>query len=291
MANPVRFALVGAGKVAILHALALNGQRGARVAAVCDPVLPRAEALAATSSALVCSLEDALADPAIDAVILATPSELHAAQVRSCLAAGKHVLCEFPLYCKPMQLDRLEALALKRGVCLMVAHTTHYLPPYVKAKQWLERGEIGAVHTLLYRRRLFRPGGIAPDRDWRDNALTHLGGHVLDLIPWLLHDRPLHLAVTAQPSAQEATIVGVLMGMTGGAISAFSIDFESRPNSIWMEVAGSAGTLTVSGFSRLEINGRVRWQAADDDAPYRAAIAAQDRDFVKAILGGVASIT
>ena len=82
-----------------------------------------------------------------------------------------------------------------------------------------------------------------------------------------------------------------MMGMSGGAVACISIDFESRPNGIWLEVAGSAGTLTVTGFSRLEINGRARWQAVDDDTPYRAAIAAQDRDFVRAIQGGAAGVS
>ncbi len=291
MAKQIRFAMIGAGKVAALHTLALNGLRAARIAAVCDPVAARAEGLAASCGAAACSFEEALADPDIGAMILATPSDLHLAQVRRCLSAGKHVLCEFPLYCAPAEIARLATLAQQRGVCLMVAHTTHYLPPYVKVKRLLDHGEIGALHTLLYRRRLYRPGGIAPERDWRDNALTHLGGHVLDLIPWLLDDQPRHLAVTAHPSAQEATVVGALMGMSSGAISLFSIDFESRPNGVWLEAAGSAGTLTVTGFSRLEINGRVRWQAPDDDTPYRAAIAAQDRDFVKAIQGGAAGVS
>ena len=285
MSQHTRIALIGAGKVAALHAQALVKLPDVDVVAVCDPVAERAQALARSCGARVSTFDDALADPAIDAVILATPSELHATQVRQCIRAGKHGLCEFPLFAAPARLESLFALARHTGARWRVAHTTHYLSPYVEAKRILQDGGLGRLHTAIYRRRLYRPGGIAPDRDWRDNALTHLGGHALDLLTWLMADAPQQLRVVAWPSAQAATVTGLLLEMAGGAVGHISIDFESRPNGIWLEVACSSGTLTVQGFNCLEVNGRVEWQAPDDDSAYHAAIAAQDHDFVRSLLG------
>ena len=291
MAKQMNVGIVGAGQVAALHAQALDQMRGVCVYAVSDPIVERAQTLATAHGAAVRSFDDVLADPAVTAVILATPSDLHLGQVRRCVLAGKHVLSEFPLFGKPAALAKVFDTAEQRGVCVRVAHTTHYLPPYVQARRILERGKIGTVHTVLYRRRLYRPGGHAPGRNWRDNALTHLGGHALDLLPWLLGDVPQLVHALAHPSAQEASVAGLLMHTASGAIGYISIDFESRPNSIWLEVAGSAGTLSVHGFSRLEIDGRVMWQSANDDVAYHAAIGAQDRDFIKTVQGRAPAIS
>ncbi len=284
-------AIVGAGKVGALHAQALRQQPGARVVAVCDPVADRAQSLAVACNAEVRTLDDALADPAINAVILATPSDLHAAQARQCVSAGKHTLCEFPLFDAPLRLRRCFELAQRQGVHLMAAHTTHYMPVYIEAKRILTEGRLGAVRTVVYRRRLHRPGGVAPDRNWRDNALTHLGGHALDVLTWLTGDPPLRLRAFTRPSPDQATQAGLLIRTAGGALAHINIDFESLPNDIWLEIGCAHGTMAARGFSRLEVNGRLEWQATDDETAYHAAIATQDEEFINLSRGGSSRTT
>ena len=76
------------------------------------------------------------------------------------------------------------------------------------------------------------------------------------------------------------------MRMAGGCVVFISIDFESRPNGILLEIAGSQGVLTVTGFSKVVLDGRTVWESDDEDATLRAAIAAQDREFVDDIRNG-----
>ncbi len=286
MTQRIRIGMVGAGKVAGWHAEALARDPGVDLAGVCDAVPERAAALAERYGMADSSFDRLLKDARVQAVVLATPSDLHLAQARQFTRAGKHVLCEFPLFGRPSALAAAFHLAQARARVLRVAHTTHYLPPYVEARRILAQGALGDIHTVLYRRRLYRPGGVAPDRDWRDNALTHLGGHALDLVAWLLDREPQAVRCAALPSPREACTTGLLMRMAGGCVAFIGIDFESRPNGILLEIAGSRGALTATGFSKVALDGRTVWESDDDDATLRAAIAAQDREFVDDIRGG-----
>src|SRR5689334_16725414 len=103
----INFAIVGAGKVAVLHAKAMARSHAARLRAVCDPQGERAEMLAVAYGAAVQPFEEILADPEITAVILATPSELHLDQARKMIEAGKHVLSEFPLFGTAVELEQV----------------------------------------------------------------------------------------------------------------------------------------------------------------------------------------
>jgi predicted dehydrogenase len=286
MADRISVGIVGAGKVAGWHAEALARDPAVRLAGVCDPVPERARQLAERYGVPVSTEERMLNDGGVQAVVLATPSDLHLAQVRRFARAGKHALCEFPLFGRPAALAALFERAGARGVLLRVAHTTHYLPPYVEARRLLAEGVLGDIRGVLYRRRLYRPGGIAPDRDWRDNALTHLGGHALDLVLWLLARQPEAVRCAALPSPEEACTTGLLMRMAGGCVAFIGIDFESRPNGILLEIAGSRAVLTATGFSKVALDGQAVWESDDDDATLRAAIAAQDRAFVEDIRNG-----
>lgn len=283
MSESIRVVVAGAGRVGTLHARALSQIPGVRIVAVCDPIQERAQSLAAACNAEARTLDDALADPATDAIVLATPSDLHAVQVRRCIDASKHTLCEFPLFDAPSRLRACFARAEQRGICVLVAHTTHYLPPYIEAKRILETGHLGKIHTAIYKRRLYRPGGLSSDRDWRDNALMHIGGHALDLLTWLLGYPSLNMRAFAVPSANQATQASLIFKAANGVLGHISIDFESQPNDIWLEIAGSEGTITASGFRRVEVNGRIEWEATSDDVAYHAAIASQDQDFVRAL--------
>ena len=93
----VTLTLIGAGRIANVHADAIAAHPGSRLAAVTDALPEAAQALAQRSGAEHRSTEDIAADPAIDGVLICTPTDTHADLIESFALAGKHVFCEKPV--------------------------------------------------------------------------------------------------------------------------------------------------------------------------------------------------
>jgi predicted dehydrogenase len=154
-ADTFGWALVGPGNIARRFATALRGVPGARLAAVAGRDAARAEAFArewsvpGTASAVHDADVAALvARDDVHAVYVCTPHPHHAAPVRAALEAGKPVLCEKPLTPSAAATRPLVALAAERGVFLMEAVWTRFLPVYAQVRAWLDAGEIGAVRAM-----------------------------------------------------------------------------------------------------------------------------------------------
>lgn len=174
--------LVGCGAVADWHA-----DRGyaaltdlVRLAAVCDTRPDRAEALASRFDARpFTDLDALLADPSIQGVDLCVPHHLHAPLALRALAAGKHVLVEKPIATTVEDAERMVALAAERGLTLCVSEQYPFSPPFRKARELIQAGEIGKLVTI----RTHRVGyleGIWMRDGWRQNAKVAGGGMLLD---------------------------------------------------------------------------------------------------------------
>jgi len=147
-------------------------------------------------------LDTLLADPALDAVIVCSPSGMHAEQTARALRAGKHVLCEIPLALSLAETDELIALADQHDRRLMVCHTQRYYPPLVEARRRIASGELHP-HAIVSRYMFGRRENInwqGRQRSWTDNLLWHHGCHAVDAALWLLGvaDNGEEVAVTAQ---------------------------------------------------------------------------------------------
>ncbi|MBV9794481.1 MAG: Gfo/Idh/MocA family oxidoreductase [Actinobacteria bacterium] len=132
------------------------------------------------------SYDEALADPEIDVVILATPSETHADMAIAALAHGKHTLVEIPI---AMDLDgaqRVVAAARKHGRTLGVVHPMRFRPERAELVRRVGRGEerVTHVHGRLFLHRLENVGGTGLQRSWTDNLLWHHGAHLVDVGLW-----------------------------------------------------------------------------------------------------------
>ncbi len=135
------------------------------------------------------SYEDLVGDPDVDAVYVATPHNLHHANTLLALEAGKHVLCEKPLAVNAGEAEEMVATARKKGLFLMEAMWTRFLPAWVDIKARLDSGEFGAIRSLQAdfgielaydpKHRLFNP-------DLAGGALLDLGIYPLSLSFWLL---------------------------------------------------------------------------------------------------------
>lgn len=186
----VQIAMVGYGRIAGMHSRALASLSGVKLHTVVgvrpEPMerFAREHGYARTSL----SLEEALADPSVDAVLVCSPSPLHATQTELALRAGKHVLCEIPLALSVGEAERLGALARERDLRLMVCHTERFEPGKVELRR---RIATGALHPqqVVARFHMLRRGLVdtGPERrGWVDNTLWHHGCHTVDAVLDLL---------------------------------------------------------------------------------------------------------
>ena len=169
----------GANLVRNMHAL------GA-LAAMNDAAAPaRTKFAAAYPEARLAETADAvLADPAIEAVMIATPAATHGALVKQALAAGKHVFVEKPLCLDVEEARALKAEAARRGRILMVGHLLHYHPAFIALRDAVKSGALGALR-YIYSHRLSL-GRIRRE----ENALWSFAPHDISMILALVGAMP-----------------------------------------------------------------------------------------------------
>ena len=133
--NPVRFAILGAGGIAVKFKNAADLTEGAEVVAVGSKSAERAAAFAEKNHIprWYDNYETMLEDPEIDAVYIATTHNFHMENIRACIAAGKHILCEKPLVLTEAEAEEAFQLAAEKGVFLMEAMWSRFLPHLRKA--------------------------------------------------------------------------------------------------------------------------------------------------------------
>src|SRR5260221_16069 len=135
---------------------------------------------------LVDSYEELLADPDIDAVVLATPHSLHESQIVAAAAAGKHIHVEKPITLERASADRAVAAARKAGVVLAVGYCRRFHPSIVEVRRRLAQGRLGRVVAMVAQHTTSTAQFITPG-NWRaapeeapGGALTAVGVHALD---------------------------------------------------------------------------------------------------------------
>ena len=146
-------------------------------------------------------LDELLADPRIEAVIVCSPTDLHAEQTERALRAGKHVLCEIPLATSLAATDRLIDLAERTGLRLMVCHTQRYAAPLIEARRMIASGEV-RPRAMVSRYLLDKRENVSwtgRRRSWTDNLLWHHGCHAVDAALWLLGAEAIDVTARATP--------------------------------------------------------------------------------------------
>ena len=191
--RPVRYAMIGTGTAAeLLLAPAVAAVPTATLWSVVSRSIERAEQFAAEHRAesptpAYRSLEACLADPELDAVIVATPDALHAEQALAAARAGKHVFCEKPLAPDADRAFRIWQAAAKAGVVHQCAFIHRFVPALRLAREIIQAGEIGEV--LQFRSSYLMSTALEPDQpmSWRfdrvvagTGAIGDLGSHHID---------------------------------------------------------------------------------------------------------------
>jgi predicted dehydrogenase len=202
-AAPIRWGILGPGRIAHRFAQALEVVDGARLQAVASRSAERAGEFAREYGAPAAygSDEALAADPNVDAVYIATPHRFHHAQARLCLEAGKPVLCEKPLTVNAAEAEDLIRLARAKRVFLMEALWSRCLPVYRQVRTWLDAGAIGDIR-LVSSTFCFQPERDPADRkfnhDLAGGGLLDLGVYNVALSQWAIGADPIAISAKGQ---------------------------------------------------------------------------------------------
>lgn len=143
-----KIGLLGAGRIGNVHAKSIMSHPKCQLVAISDVNMASAEKLAASCGAVARTTEDIIADPTIDAVLIATSTDTHSNLIEAATAAGKAVLCE-----KPVDLDLNRALACQKVVAstgrpVMIGFNRRFDPNFAALKRAFDAGEIGKGELL-----------------------------------------------------------------------------------------------------------------------------------------------
>ncbi|MGZ4786091.1 MAG: Gfo/Idh/MocA family protein [Acidimicrobiales bacterium] len=186
-------ALVGYGYWGANLARNIQGARGLRLVGVVDssPEQQSAASAAHPGIATWSTLDEALGDADVAAVVIAAPAALHAQLGEQALRAGRHIMVEKPLSMDPVSARAIVALADEVGRIAMVGHTFLYSPPVNRLRDLIVEGELGAVQYLYSQR-------LSLGRIRRDcNALWNFAPHDISIMLYLLGERPNSVSGTS----------------------------------------------------------------------------------------------
>jgi 2-hydroxy-4-carboxymuconate semialdehyde hemiacetal dehydrogenase len=284
----VKLGLVGYGSIARAHVQALAGEP-VTWAWVMGRVPEAAAAFASEFGIPLATgdLSEALRDPTVEAVVITSPSDLHAQQAEEVLRAGKHALVEIPLATRLGDADRLAALARANDRRLMACHTQRYYPTLLEARRYVAEGRLHVYHVStrygFLRRENVNWAGRR--RSWTDNLLWHHGCHAVDTSLWLLGaDEATVQSQTALPSGplDIPMDLDILMRTPSDQLLAVSMTYNSRLSFNEYLLIGEETTLLVTS-NRLESPDGVLLESSDRSGPSNSPILAQDREFLAAI--------
>ena len=287
-------AIVGYGSIAAEHARAIAALRDApgapdlRLSGVVGRLREPTEAFAREFglTRATTDLDELLADPRLDAVVICSPSDLHAEQTARALTAGKHVLCEIPLATSLAEADRLLALATAADRRLMVCHTMRYHPALLAARAMVERGELrprAVVARNLFRRHE-NVNWQGRRRSWTDNLLWHHGGHSVDAALWLLDATASDVAAAVAPPGGPLSIpmnVGLTLRTARNQIATIALSYDSHLSIHDYVLIGEESTVLFADGRLVDPEGTVIATGTLVDA-----IARQDADFFAAVRDG-----
>ena len=288
MSKTVKIALAGAGAFGVKHLDGLANIDGVEVVSLVGRELDKTREVARKYGIahVTTDLADSLALAEVDAVILCTPTQMHAEQGVACLAAGKHVQIEIPLADTLAGAEEVAALQRKTGLVAMVGHTRRFNPSH----QWVHR-KIAAgqfhvqqmdVQTYFFRRT--NTNALGQPRSWTDHLLWHHAAHTVDLFAWQAGPVVRAHAIQGPPHPQ----LGIAMDMSiqlksaTGAICTLSLSFNNDgPLGTFFRYIGDTGTY-LARYDDL-FTGKDEKIDVSQVAVSMNGIELQDREFVAAI--------
>ena len=284
--------LAGAGAFGVKHIEALAQIDGVRVTSLVGRTREATEEVARKYGIghVATDLEESLARRDVDAVILATPTQLHASQAVACLAAGKHVQVEIPLADSLVGAEAVDREQKRTGLVAMVGHTRRFNPSHQWVRRKILAGEFAIqqmdVQTYFFRRKNIN--ALGQPRSWTDHLLWHHAAHTVDLFRYQTGGEivqanavqgPIH------PNLGIAMDMSIQLKSSSGAICTLSLSFNNDgPLGSFFRYIGDTGTY-VARYDDL-FDGRDEQIDVSKVDVSMNGIELQDREFIAAIREG-----
>ena len=287
----LRIALAGAGAFGEKHLDGLKNIDGVAVTSLVGRRLEPTQAIAAKYGIghATTELADTLARDDVDAVILCTPTQMHAAQALQCLDAGKHVQVEIPLCDSLADGEKVLAKQQETGLVAMVGHTRRFNPSHQYLHRKFASGEAQVqqmdVQTYFFRRQNINAKG--EPRSWTDHLLWHHAAHTVDLFAYQAGpivaanaiEGPIH------PELGIAMDMSIQLKAATGAICTLSLSFNNDgPLGTFFRYICDTGTW-IARYDDL-VTGKEEPIDLTGVTVSNNGIELQDREFVAAIREG-----
>ena len=292
MSTPLRIALAGAGAFGIKHLDALRLIDGVQVTSLVSRDLDKTREVAGRYGIghVTTELAESLARADVDAVILCTPTQMHASQTLACLEAGKHVQVEIPLCDVLADGEAVVQAAQASGLVAMCGHTRRFNPSHQWVHRRIRAGEFHIqqmdVQTYFFRRT--NMNALGQPRSWTDHLLWHHAAHTVDLFAYQANS-PIVQANAVQgpihPTLGIAMDMSIQLKAANGAICTLSLSFNNDgPLGTFFRYIGDTGTY-IARYDDLYTGKDEQIDVSKVDVSMNG-IELQDREFFAAIKEG-----
>ena len=292
MSKTIKVALAGAGAFGIKHLDGIKNIDGVEVISLIGRELDKTKEVAAKYGIghVTTELSESLALKELDAVILCTPTQMHAEQTLACLNAGKHVQVEIPLADSLAGAQAVVELQKKTGLVAMSGHTRRFIPSHQYVHNQIQAGKFNIqqmdVQTYFFRRT--NTNALGQARSWTDHLLWHHAAHTVDLFAYQANS-PIVQANAVQgpihPTLGIAMDMSIQLKAANGAICTLSLSFNNDgPLGTYFRYIGDTATY-IARYDDL-FNGKEEQIDVSKVAVSMNGIELQDREFFAAIKEG-----
>ena len=288
----IKVALAGAGAFGIKHLDGIKNIDGVEVVSLISRDLDKTKEVAAKYGIghVTTELADSLALPEVDAVILCTPTQMHAEQSIACMKAGKHVQVEIPLADSLKGAQEVVALQKETGLVAMCGHTRRFNPSHQYVHHKINAGEFHIqqmdVQTYFFRRT--NMNALGQPRSWTDHLLWHHAAHTVDLFAYQAGSPVVKANAIQGPIHKD---LGIAMDMSiqlqaaNGAICTLSLSFNNDgPLGTFFRYIGDTATY-LARYDDLFTGKEEKIDVSQVDVSMNG-IELQDREFFAAIREG-----
>jgi 2-hydroxy-4-carboxymuconate semialdehyde hemiacetal dehydrogenase len=292
MSKPIKVALAGAGAFGIKHLDGIKLIDGVEVVSLVSRDIEKTREVAGKYGIghVTTDLAESLALKEVDAVILCTPTQMHAAQAIQCMQAGKHVQVEIPLADSLQDAQAVVDLQKKTGLVAMCGHTRRFNPSHQFVHKRIQAGEFNIqqmdVQTFFFRRS--NMNALGQPRSWTDHLLWHHAAHTVDLFAYQCGS-PIVKANAVQgpihPNLGIAMDMSIQLKAANGAICTLSLSFNNEgPLGTFFRYIGDTATY-IARYDDL-FNGKEEKIDVSQVDVSMNGIELQDREFFAAIRDG-----